>query len=165
MVQTEITGMRSFSEPENVTPGQLVLDYLLFGLMFMSFVYYYKRKFSFYRQRVETTHRKLNQSLNDLYEQNRELARQEEEIRAIKDNLEELVAERGQQIELKNKELAEYAFINAHLLRAPLCRILGLLNLMETEPQTYPAGEIERVRTIANDIDRSIREINQVVSQ
>ncbi len=36
-------------------------------------------------------------------------------------------------IESRNKLLAEQAFINAHLMRAPICRIMGLSNLLRLE--------------------------------
>jgi hypothetical protein len=41
------------------------------------------------------------------------------------------VRERTLQLTIKNEQLSEYAFINAHKLRAPVARILGLVALYE----------------------------------
>ncbi len=68
-------------------------------------------------------------ALNNSY---RAIQIQAEEIRSINENLEMLVRDRTIELERKNKALEEYAFINAHKLRAPVASILGLLNLFRT---------------------------------
>ena len=75
-----------------------------------------------------------------------------------------MVDERALEVENKNKSLAEYAFINAHMLRGPLCRIIGLINLMEREPDQYPTSELAQLKSIAQEIDRRVKEINSVIS-
>jgi len=60
-----------------------------------------------------------------------EIRLQAEEIKGINENLETVIKDRTYELEIKNKALEEYAFINAHKLRAPLARILGLVHLMK----------------------------------
>lgn len=62
---------------------------------------------------------------------NEEIRKSNEEIRNINASLEGRVHERTKNLEEKNRQLAEYAYINAHLLRGPLCSILGLVHLLE----------------------------------
>jgi len=62
---------------------------------------------------------------------NEELLQNQEEIRSINENLERKVAERTISLERKNSQLQEYTYINSHLLRGPLCRILGIVYLLE----------------------------------
>jgi PAS domain-containing protein len=62
---------------------------------------------------------------------NEEIRKSNEEIRNINASLEGRVFERTRKLEEKNRQLAEYAYINAHLLRGPLCSILGLVHLLE----------------------------------
>lgn len=157
-------GMEAYSAPGQTSGSQLWIDYVITGGFFFAFVYYFKNKFTYYRERVRKSHRQLNESANLLYEQNQELATREEETRALNDNLEALVDERAELMEKKNLELAEYAFINAHMLRGPLCRVMGLLSLMEKEPHLYPAEQVAHARAVAHAIDQQIREINRVVS-
>ncbi|MFM8913629.1 MAG: hypothetical protein ACKOE6_12060 [Flammeovirgaceae bacterium] len=156
-------GMTSFHDVTHTDIRQQTIDYLLIVVILVSFLLYLKQKFSFYRQRVAKRFHQLNQSMNILYSQNMELATREEETRSINENLETIVEERLNEIELKNKSLAEYAFINAHMLRAPLCRILGLLNLMEREPNVYSPEQIKAMRMLADRIDSEIKQISKVI--
>lgn len=56
------------------------------------------------------------------------------EISEINNNLEQLVRERTEELADQNKRLAEYAFTNAHKLRGPLTRIMGLINIIHIAP-------------------------------
>ncbi len=156
-------GMGSFHEADDADTKQQTIDYLAIVVILISFLLYLKQKFSFYRKRVAKRFHQLNQSMNLLYSQNMELATKEAETRAINENLEAIVEERLREIEAKNKSLAEYAFINAHMLRGPLCRILGLLHLMEHEPNKYSPEQIESIRQLADRIDQEIKKISKVI--
>jgi signal transduction histidine kinase len=63
---------------------------------------------------------------------NQEIAHASKQIKAINENLEQTVLERTSLLQKQNMQLTEYAFINAHKLRAPLASILGLINMMMT---------------------------------
>jgi light-regulated signal transduction histidine kinase (bacteriophytochrome) len=96
-----------------------------------------------------------------LEHKNSMLIAQQEEIHMINDNLESIILKRIQNIEEKNLELSEYAFINAHMLRAPVCRILGLINLIEME---NPQADLSEIKKYATQVDGIIRNINQAVN-
>ncbi len=83
---------------------------------------------------------------------------QDEEIRSINENLEKLVFERTQQLEKKNKALEEYAFINAHKLRAPVASILGLMNIFRT------INLDEDGKYIASHLEDSTKKLDEIVS-
>jgi signal transduction histidine kinase len=89
---------------------------------------------------------------------NEEIQAQAEEIQGINDNLELLVQERTRELEKKNKALEEYAFINAHKLRAPVASILGLMNLMDKQELTPDT------RHIADHLQDSTRKLDEIVS-
>lgn len=75
------------------------------------------------------------------------------------ESLEETVANRTREIEEQNRKLREYAFYNAHNLRAPFCRIKGLVLLKDhvTEEQ-----EMQHVNLL---IRKSILELEQVIDE
>ncbi len=75
--------------------------------------------------------RKQLRTNRQLLEQKDEIEAQSEEIASINNSLELTIRQRTQELENKNKALADYAFITAHKLRSPLSTILGLVNLME----------------------------------
>jgi len=159
-----VLGMSTYFEPDKIEPTQRMVDYLIAAALLVIVTIYMKRKFLFYRKQVKRRYRQLGQIAETLHEQNRELATRQEETRAINENLESMVEARAHEAEVKNQELSEYAFINAHMLRAPLCRMIGLLNLMEKDATTELAEDISRLKKITQEIDARVKEINAVVS-
>lgn len=89
---------------------------------------------------------------------NNELKKGNEEIRNINLNLENHVKERTQHLELQNKQLSEYTYINAHLLRGPLCSILGLVHLMEN-------SKAEDVDSLIFHMKKSSQELQDVIDK
>jgi len=160
----DLLGMETFYEPYKIKPFERAVDYLIVGGLIVVFTLYMKRKFVFYRESISIRNKQLDQIARTLHNQNHELATRQEETRAINENLETMVDERARDVENKNKALAEYAFINAHMLRGPLCRIIGLINLMEREPDQYPAPQLAQLKSIAQEIDQRVKEINSVIS-
>lgn len=68
-----------------------------------------------------------------LQKQHQEALKQKEEIAAINDSLEELINQRTKKVKEHEALLIDFANINAHRVRSPLARILGLLHLAELE--------------------------------
>lgn len=161
----ERLNMASPFEPGRINPLQRDIDYLVVAGLIVAFTTYMKAKFVFYRDSVSHRYRQLDQIAQTLQFQNQELATRQEETRAINDNLESIVEERTHELENKNQALAEYAFINAHMLRGPLCRIIGLINLMEKEPNRYSSQQIVQLKITALEIDQRVKEISKVISQ
>lgn len=69
-------------------------------------------------------------------------------------------------MQLRNKKLAEYAFINSHMLRAPLVRILGLAELVSKEVILSEHQELlESFKTSAEELDAIVTKINETLDQ
>ncbi len=82
------------------------------------------------------------------------------------ENLEMLVKERTKQLESKNKALEEYAFINAHELRAPVASILGLINLMRTmELNEDEKVYLEHLQRSADKLDDVVNSITRAIEK
>ncbi len=163
LVFSSFLGMKSVWEPEKINSVQQGIDYLIMSALLIAFILYMKRKFVFYRHQVSEKYRQLDQISKTLHQQNQELATRQEETRAINENLEALVAERTMEAETKNQDLAEYAFINAHMLRGPLCRMIGLIHLMEKEPDKYSPEQLIKLKSLARKIDLHVREISTTI--
>lgn len=69
------------------------------------------------------------------------------------------------QLEKKNKQLTEYAFLNSHLLRAPLAKILGFIQLCKDEHKSSEQEEImEKLKDSCEEFDKTVNLIGKVVA-
>ncbi|GHM99018.1 hypothetical protein WSM22_05080 [Cytophagales bacterium WSM2-2] len=102
-------------------------------------------------------------------EKNQEIESINQKITKVNENLEHLVALRTNTLEAQNRKLADYAFLNAHKLRAPLARIMGLANLlkMKNDPKekvvimTHLVNSTEELDMVVNELTGSLqRELN-----
>lgn len=96
----------------------------------------------------------------DLEARNEEIMQQQHQIEQINTSLEQTVKERTEQLEDQNKKLLEYAYFNAHKVRGPLARILGLTYLVQKSPNDNPIEMIERIEVSALELDKVIRDVN-----
>jgi signal transduction histidine kinase len=81
------------------------------------------------RLALQISNEEIHARNQEIQTQNEEIHSQAEEIKGINENLEAIVMQRTRELEMKNRALEEYAFINAHQLRSPVASILGLINL------------------------------------
>lgn len=80
-----------------------------------------------------------------------------ETIEKLNRELESKVEIRTKLLKEQNAKLKEYAFVNAHVLRAPVSRILGLVNLLIIR------GTIKDDVEIIHHLEESSRELDNVV--
>lgn len=96
------------------------------------------------------------------YEKN--MKEQKRKIEQMNEVLEDKVKERTHELELQNKRLSEYAFINSHMLRGPLSRILGLLNLMDEDQHLKESELKELLRKSGNELDDVVKKITDALN-
>lgn len=98
---------------------------------------------------------------NELTVANHELTCLNEQVRHMNHELEDRVSERTRELVERNERLTEYTFMNAHLLRSPVSRIKGLINLFGI---TKEAKEKEQVQSLlsatADELDTVIHTIS-----
>jgi len=87
-----------------------------------------------------------------------ELNHANEELTSMNDGLDLMVKNRTAELEERNYQLTEYAFINSHLLRAPLARVLGLTDLIRMESTDPNTQELmEKLLNSCEELDEIIR--------
>lgn len=78
--------------------------------------------------------------------------------------LENRVKERTSELQEKNEQLQEYAYINSHILRAPVARIYGLYHLIETEYHDSLNEELmSHFKVSVVELDQITRKINKAI--
>jgi len=115
--------------------------------------------------------RVISDLLNENNKHKEELNAQAEELLAsnqamddVNSNLEQLVQERSEKLVSQNRKLIEYAYYNAHVVRGPLARILGLVNIMEIE-QKKETPYITMLKGASEELDASIKQINSILEK
>jgi tetratricopeptide (TPR) repeat protein len=80
--------------------------------------------------------------------------------------LNKMVDDRTHELSIKNQQLSEYAFINAHKLRAPVARIMGLLHVYQMKNSDVSAETL--MNLLANEtqsLDGIIRSITEAIEE
>ncbi|MDB5191082.1 MAG: histidine kinase [Segetibacter sp.] len=81
-------------------------------------------------------------------------------ISKINEEQKETIKQRTSEIENKNKVLLEISVLNAHSVREPLSRILGLINLMTIDPALATFAEmLPRLQQSSKDLDVALQNV------
>lgn len=113
---------------------------------------------------LRSTNYQLIEKSNEIETMNEELSSLNEELSTINENLEETVRARTFELETQNQQLTEYAFINSHILRAPLARILGLAQLISRESISIrDESLVNALIQSSNELDLIIRKISDLL--
>lgn len=115
-------------------------------------------------EEIETQKNQLEDIAFDLKIANVSIREQNEEIKQINENLEKLVQERTQGLLEMNQSLMDYAFYNAHKLRAPLATLMGLVYIFQLEERKNERKRIaQMIEIAAKDLDVVVKQIQEIV--
>jgi hypothetical protein len=130
-----------------------------------------KRELLLQNEKLVETQKELSALNERILADQEELKRQNEELRyyqskvsRVNEELETRVRHRTQELEDRNERLKEYAFINAHLLRAPLCRIKGLTYLVEKDRDGDEAKLLKLLKAANKELEEIIHKITSILS-
>jgi len=117
------------------------------------------QELSILKQQIERKNTKLNS-------QNQEINKINDQLRQLNVNLESRIIERTIDLEQRNSQLTEYAFINSHLLRAPVARVIGLLSLIDKTANPKKREEIFTHLTLAGtDLEKIVTKISLTLEE
>lgn len=103
---------------------------------------------------------------DELTVKNREVELMNRRVMDVNENLETMVKARTSALENQNRILLDYAFINAHKLRAPLASIMGLVNLlMLSDDETESKELLNYLQTSSKKLDDVIRTITETIDK
>ncbi len=81
------------------------------------------------------------------------------------EELEKRVEQRTAQLRKTNRELQEYAFLNSHILRAPIARVFGMYQVIEAEYAELMKAEIlDHFKLSIEELDKITRRIDLEIS-
>lgn len=97
---------------------------------------------------------------------NDELVSNSHEIKSMNENLDGIVKKRSKKIEEQLSLLVRYAHMNSHEVRAPLARILGLLNIIKIEKTEAEQEEIiSKLCESGEELDQIVRSMNRLLEK
>jgi len=133
--------------------------------------YAVKQEYELESEKVLHMNIELKNIQEELLTQNEQILQQKEEILMINERLEEIVKERTAKIVHLNERIIAYAFFNAHKVRGPLVRILGLINVLKIQPidtnldKQILSDYLAKIESSSVELDNVIKEINQELNQ
>jgi signal transduction histidine kinase len=102
----------------------------------------------------------LGKSYSRLRAKNREVVELISQLKTMNGSLEKIVRDRTKDIAERNEKLERYAFMNSHIVRAPLANILGAVKHLEDQCDSKTKDELlDIVRVSATSLDDVIKEI------
>lgn len=144
-----------------------ILDTILYWLLFNLVLYYVLYVVDHYIRQMAEANSLITLQRKELAEKNEELEQLvsslqdvNQHVEDLNKNLEHKVAERTIELKLNNDKLAQYAYINAHLLRGPFCRVKGLILLKDEMLRRNGSDE-----KIDEFLIRSLDELDEVTTR
>lgn len=108
--------------------------------------------------------RKANEELiskaDEIAAQHEELLVSHEHVNELNKNLEKIVMERTAKVHAQNEMLLKYTFTNAHQLRGPVARLLGLISIHKLDTNPDYNFFFRTIEDQANEIDHVVKQIN-----
>jgi tetratricopeptide (TPR) repeat protein len=170
--QIEIDSLKKVSEHKN-----LLLIYAGAGILIVLFLLFNSAR-NYYRTKQRN---KEILALNDeirkhqsevilqrdkLVEKNIKIESLHKELSEINKSLEQTVIQRTEALNDQNKHIEAYAFITAHKLRAPLARVMGIVNLLEKDlPPADEALLLAHLKNASSELDTVIHSLTQTLQQ
>ncbi|MFP2995012.1 hypothetical protein ABN763_03835 [Spongiivirga sp. MCCC 1A20706] len=106
---------------------------------------------------IENQNKEITEIANELSASNGEISR-------INENLETIIKDRTMDLEEKNELLLKYSQMNSHDVRAPLARILGIIDLLKTSSLKKDEKDLmECLIQSANEMDDVVKEMNNIL--
>lgn len=153
------------SSNQNYKLLDLEIDFFIRVLAIVLVTRFLKMRFYNHREEVSTVSTSLQKSILTLKEQTNKLDSQQQELAAIQNNLQHIIDVRTQAIQEKSEVLTSFAFVNAHKVRGPLARVMGMISLIEMDNPNHPQKELlAEMKEEAQKMDQIIRQINEVVN-
>ena len=148
----------AFSTKVNdVVTVAITYSILYFILTYASWVL--KLRYDEINKNLKRANNGLRQNANEIETRNEELLQTQNNLNELNMVLEKKVNERTAQIRAQNEMLIKYSYTNAHHLRGPVARLLGLASIYKVDPTADCIFLITKMIDEANEIDAMVQKI------
>lgn len=141
-------------------PITAAITYSLMYFLIAFATFKLKKSYDDVHNKLNTALFEINEKSNEIHTQNEQLVLAQEKLIWLNNNLGKIVEERTAKIKAQNEILIKYSHTNAHQLRGPVARLLGLVNLYKIEQNPNPDIFIEKIAKQVIEIDEVVKQIN-----
>lgn len=137
----------------------VIITYLIVYTMLISFSMVLKQKYDSMVEKITRVNEELQLKAREVEIRNEELLLIQDRMNELNRNLEATVNLRTNQIQQQNKMLINFSFANAHHLRGPVARLLGLLNLYKIDHNPDLDFYLNQIEVQVKEVDIVVRQI------
>jgi hypothetical protein len=109
---------------------------------------------------LRASHLELHHKATEMAAQNEELIQTQNNLNSLNSHLEGIISERTEKIQIQNEKLLKYSYTNAHSLRGPVARLLGLASIYKLDRSVDIDFIVLKMEEQANEIDQVVKQIN-----
>jgi tetratricopeptide (TPR) repeat protein len=163
--QTEIDSLKKESRLKNIlltsaAGGILIAVFFLFSMVRN----YYRMKQR--NSEILTLNEQIKRQRDSSIEKSIKIESLHQELSEINKSLENTIELRTEALKDQTKHMEAYAFITAHKLRAPLARVMGIVNLLERDiPMDEQRLLLEHLKNASGELDSVIRSLSHALQQ
>ena len=119
-----------------------------------------KNSYDHIQHYLRNANAELKEKTKEIAAQNEELLQAQGSLHELNTNLERMVHQRTEEIKAQNEILIKYTYTNAHHLRGPVTRLLGLVAIQRLEPASNTTFFFNKIEEQAKEIDSVVKKIN-----
>ncbi len=146
--------------PQDTEPITSSVTYLTIYFVLVFGAYKIKSAYDDFKRNLTDANEVLQKQTLRMESQYRELQITQKELHELNKELEKRVNERMTQIREQNQILIRYAYTNAHHLRGPVARLMGLASVYHLDSNEKTEEIIDMMAQQAKEIDTVIKQIN-----
>jgi signal transduction histidine kinase len=143
----------------------LGISYTIIYSLIAAISWILKQRYDEALQILEVKNLELSEKSNEIETQNEELQQSQENLSELNSHLESLVEKRTLEVQKQNEQLISYAYSNAHHMRGPVARVLGLIQLSQIETNLDYPFLFEKIKEQTIEIDKVVKQINRELEQ
>ena len=159
LIQVKVPYLRISPDPSEVITVAITYGVLYFVLSYCTVVL--KSRYDQINLALRNANIELVSKANEIEAQHEELLQSHESTNELNRNLEQMVTERTEKVHAQNQMLLKYTYTNAHHLRGPVARLLGLINVHKLDPNPDYNFFMTKMEDQAMEIDTVVKKINE----
>ena len=144
--------------------SDIIVAGITYGVLYTTIAYsawQLKQRYDEAFTNLHNANSELIEKSHEIEAQNEELIQSQENLYQLNTHLESLVEERTVEVKNQNERLIRYAYANAHHLRGPVARVLGLIQVARMATDLDYAFLFGKIEEQTFEIDHVIKGINR----